>query len=321
MLDETYFARIDSHDKAQLLGFLYADGCVHISHAGQHTTTISLAKQDKDYLEILRQRMGCTNPFTYRDRNTAAAQDVCTLRMTSQQLATDLIALGCTPRKTFTLQFPTSTQVPPEYLSSFLLGYFEGDGCLYIAQPSTDHDRIVGNAEFSITSTHELCEGYGEVLKRVCGITYRLVKRHKTRANNNYTLKILGNQQILKVMAYLYSGCTFRMERKWVKWQDLIRLIEQYETRVQREREDRRRQAMARPRKGTGTVFYIKRRSDGMICEVEGKRRFEEMVGLGSDSLARILSSTMDHPDWVAVSPEEVASAHAAGTVGKTYAA
>jgi len=42
----------------------------------------------------------------------------------------DLLKLGLTPRKSLTIEFPKN--VPNQYLSHFIRGYFDGDGCVAI---------------------------------------------------------------------------------------------------------------------------------------------------------------------------------------------
>ncbi len=320
-VDVSYFTVVDTSEKAQILGFWYADGCVR--NETQCVLQIALAAQDEPYLDLLRKCLGYTGPIHHRPRSSPNAQDVCVLSITQDQLVADLIRLGCVPRKTFVLKFPTPDQVPPQFLSSFMLGYFEGDGCLYIARPTDDGmHRIVGDAEFSITSTWEMCEGYGETLKRECGVTYKIVKRHKTRENNNYTLKVLGNQQIIKVMRFLYSGNTFRMERKWEKYQELLELVAQYKSVIDAERNAMRQSALCRKRSNhVGPIYYLRSLADNRVYEIRGTRRFQEMVGIGYDSLKRVLAGSTHHAIWQPVAETEVAIAREVGIIDKTHSA
>jgi hypothetical protein len=54
-LNENYFDVIDSHDKAYILGFLFADGC---NNPKKYTISISLQEEDKDILEKMRILIG-----------------------------------------------------------------------------------------------------------------------------------------------------------------------------------------------------------------------------------------------------------------------
>lgn len=202
-----------------------------------------------------------------------------------------------------------------------MLGYFEGDGCLYLAaadRKKDGYDRIAREGEFSITSTMEMCIGYGESLKERCGITYRIMKRHKGRQNNNYTLKINGNFQIAKVMAFLYSNAAFRMERKWAKYQELLGVMKRCVDRTTEERSRIRNQALKTGRciSRSKTVYL---RSGSRVFGIRGAGRFRHLVGMGYQTLKGILNGETAHAIWSKPSEEEVKKALAAGTVDQTY--
>ena len=52
------------------------------------------------------------------------------MRIGSHKLYDALISLGLYPNKSLTIRFP---KVPLEYLGDFIRGYFDGDGCVYLA--------------------------------------------------------------------------------------------------------------------------------------------------------------------------------------------
>ena len=59
------------------------------------------------------------------------------LQIGSRSLCQRLIALGVTPKKTWTLKFPTF--LTKAMLPSFLLGHFDGDGCIFVRKNITPH--------------------------------------------------------------------------------------------------------------------------------------------------------------------------------------
>lgn len=57
--------------------------------------------------------------------------NVFVIQFCSKQITQDLVRLGAIPNKSLVLQFPTFDIVPEEYISSFILGCFDGDGCIW----------------------------------------------------------------------------------------------------------------------------------------------------------------------------------------------
>ena len=115
-----HFEKIDSEEKAYWLGFLYADGYISFS---ENKIELSLAEKDVHHIEKFRDFLGINNRICYRPSVKAYR-----LSFRSDKCKQDLINQGCTPRKSLTLKFPTSKQVPYELIRHFIRGYFDGDG-------------------------------------------------------------------------------------------------------------------------------------------------------------------------------------------------
>src|SRR3990167_8136934 len=61
-LDENFFAAIDSQEKAQILGFLYADGCLIETN---HTVSFTLTESDNYYLRHIAACMHYSGPIIH----------------------------------------------------------------------------------------------------------------------------------------------------------------------------------------------------------------------------------------------------------------
>lgn len=125
MFDNTIFEKIDSEEKAYWLGFLEADGCLH-SGKGDYRIELGLKEEDYHHLEKYRDFIGKNNKISHRDDSNSYR-----FNFRDKKVHADLIKLGCTPRKSLTLQFPTEQQVSDELLLPFLRGYFDGDGSFW----------------------------------------------------------------------------------------------------------------------------------------------------------------------------------------------
>lgn len=80
----------------------------------------------------------------------------------------DLCNLGCIPQKSLTLTFPTC--LPENLMASFILGYFDGDGCVWngkrkkmLVKDSSKkngyRERIVHNVKFTFTGNSVFIQG------------------------------------------------------------------------------------------------------------------------------------------------------------------
>lgn len=136
-LDETIFEKIDSNEKAQFLGLLYADGTVSKVNK---LISLRLREDDSEYLNDWREKLLKTDKPLYISRTTKFMTspmnkktykiklDTAILDITSMKIYADAIALGLAPNKTYkNLPMPN---IEEKYKTAFLLGLFEGDGCI-----------------------------------------------------------------------------------------------------------------------------------------------------------------------------------------------
>jgi len=128
--NESFFEKIDSHEKAYMLGLIMTDGYIIKDYEG---FGIQLTEEDGYILEKIRDLVGGTNPITHINcsnkrkilRNT---KDMCRLHVFSKKIAEDLKKLGVVRRKTKVLRY--NGCVPKEYMSSFFRGLLDGDGSI-----------------------------------------------------------------------------------------------------------------------------------------------------------------------------------------------
>lgn len=122
-INQDYF-KTWSSNMAYLLGFWYADGCIY----GGKMFDITVHAKDKYIIKKFAEELSYDGPIKdYVDRQAARINFCCKV------IYNDLISLGGTERKSLTLTFPTDI-VPEEYLSDFIRGYFDGDGCVCLVK-------------------------------------------------------------------------------------------------------------------------------------------------------------------------------------------
>jgi len=116
-INQDYF-KVWSRNMAYIFGFWCADGCIY----GGRCFDITIHKKDKYILkQIAKELQYEGNLYDNVDKQS------CRLNFSCKVIYDDLVALGGTERKSLTLKFPN---IPEEYLSDFIRGYFDGDGCI-----------------------------------------------------------------------------------------------------------------------------------------------------------------------------------------------
>lgn len=130
-VDESFFKKIDTEEKAYILGFMYADGCNHHNPSKcNYSISITQLTQDVDILEKINNAMTSDYPIhTYVQKENNKEKSV--LLISSKDLSQDLCKLGCSEAKTFSIRFPNENQYFDDNLMChFIRGYFDGDGCI-----------------------------------------------------------------------------------------------------------------------------------------------------------------------------------------------
>lgn len=200
-----YFEKIDTMDKAYLLGFFCADGWVTDTHA----FGIALKADDIKMIEFFQKELNSNKPIVFKDGGKYAE-----LRLQNKKVAGDLEKYGITPRKSLVLDIKKvieSANLNEKQIRAFLLGYFDGDGGFSKTKPTEKYPTIQYSA--NITGTYETCEYYKNYFGQVGFFT----KRHKDE-KNNYTYRIGGRNVVRNAFQSLYAikdEISFFYERKY----------------------------------------------------------------------------------------------------------
>lgn len=196
--NQNIFSKIDTEEKAYWLGFLYADGTVR-SKKGDNQIELSLQEQDYEHLVKFRKFIGNNNKIAYREKQKAYRYCV-----RSGQIKHDLINLGCVPKKSLILEFPTSKQVPDCLLRHFIRGYTDGDGCLCVTK---------GAMHYELLGTEKFLKGMQSRIGLFQGTIY-------TKHDNSDIRRIClaGQKQVKQICDWLYKDSTIYLDRKYNKY-------------------------------------------------------------------------------------------------------
>jgi intein-encoded DNA endonuclease-like protein len=134
----------------------------------------------------------------------------------SQYMCNSLNNLGVTTAKTFTLRFP---DIPEKYISHFVRGYFDGDGCISCFHPS-DYSDNVSRYQTIFVGNEIFLNNLNEVLNKYIGLGIKNVKKEK---NINLYRLVYSTSDSIKLANWMYKSNKIRLERKYKKFQQLLK--------------------------------------------------------------------------------------------------
>jgi len=201
-INRNAFSSIKTEEQAYWLGFLYADGYV-----AKDSNRIELTIKDKEHVEkfaeflflnksVVKEKIG-----RIKERNFSGLYYRLSIR--NVQIHSDLIAKGCTPKKSLTLVFPKEDILPKELQNHFVRGYFDGDGSLGIysnkgAKP-TPQLSIIGTKEFL------------DSIKKI----YDLPENKYTRCGKAFQYATVSKSQVEKFLISIYKNSVVYLDRKY----------------------------------------------------------------------------------------------------------
>ena len=210
--NENYFTNIDTPDKAYWLGILYADGCVL-----KNRHEVSLTLIDKEHIEKFKNAIGAINHkiTEHHDKRWTEEKIIYVFSIKDNQLVSDLIKWGCISNKSLVIN--KIPNIPRDYVSHFLRGYFDGDGSLHYLK-GTNNYRIsftCGNADFL------------EDVKKELQVNTSI---QHSKTNNACQLQIAGRHQVERILNYLYKDSKeeTRLNRKYQKYLDCLEWVHRH---------------------------------------------------------------------------------------------
>lgn len=207
--NELYFNQINTPAKAYWLGFMYADGCVH---TGRYEISMNIT--DLEHVEKFKNAIGAINHkiTTTIDERFENAKPLYQFSIKDQQLHTDLIKWGCIPQKSLLLE--KIPNIPRDYVSHFIRGYFDGDGSLkYSSARNYYAINFVGQKLF-LTD-----------IKKELGVSHLTIGTDSRKEGTVFRLDISGRKQLVRILNYIYQDSTeeIRLDRKYNRYLDCLK--------------------------------------------------------------------------------------------------
>ena len=213
-----YFEVIDSHSKAYWLGFIMADGYIQRNKGvnyGEDRIGISLNVGDIDTLKSFKQEIGATNPIkvyeektlqSWIDKGWSEKSTMCRILLNSQKTVDDIIDKGVIYNKSLTKEFVGYDKVPEKYIYSYLRGYMDGNGYIFLRKTK----NYGYQSQLSIHSSEKFSywiSSFGDSIVR------------KDKRNNGWKV-VFKTQSSIDLLDKIYESSTeeTRMKRKYEKY-------------------------------------------------------------------------------------------------------
>lgn len=212
--NSNYFENINSRDKAYWLGVMYSDGCVCKRANGSYS--VSLEMTDKEHIEKFRDALGANDYkiLTTVRTNFNNAKPSYSIYIYDNKMATDLINLGCVPKKSFCLS--SIPNISREFVYDFIRGFIDGDGCIcYNSRNDSYVFKLTGASPSFLKEVMKILEIDRLSLNQCSKTSYQV-----TSAKRDDVYRILTK-------VYANSVEITRLNRKYNKYKEFIQWYEQ----------------------------------------------------------------------------------------------
>lgn len=189
-IDHEFFHRIDSEEKAYILGLIAADGSIH---RNGRTIDIALHPRDKPILERIRTALRSTAPIYTRNEGSRSPR--VGVYLCSKRLIEDLIALGITPTKSLTLTYPV---IANDYERHYIRGIWDGDGW-------------IGPRQFSLAGSYSSLHGVQQTIINATGCLLTLTPLGKI-------FRLQGSRRDKQALSWIYANSMIVFARKYERF-------------------------------------------------------------------------------------------------------
>jgi hypothetical protein len=211
-IDINFFKKIDSKNKAYILGLIISDGYVDNNYK------LTLTSKDLDLVEIFKKELKSEHKlarYDIFDKRTNNIYCRYSLQVASKEIVNDLNKLGIFANKSFNCTMPN---IPQELIWHFIRGVFDGDGTIH--QPKNNK---LGRLRFSIIGSEKLLVEINNHFKNngIHGVFIRKTN-YDNPQGNLIKLDCTKFQDINTIKNFLYKDSEgLKLSRKYELFQTL----------------------------------------------------------------------------------------------------
>lgn len=217
VLDECYFACIDTEAKAYILGFIYADGFV----GDENHNNIVVSINDLEILEFMANELQFTGDIRRTKKGGFEnSKEGYSLNFSSKIMATRLREIGLYPNKSLTMD--KLPNIDKALIRHFIRGYFDGDGSIILSHNTSYYKANEGIIKYIYPTYCFMILGTESFLNEIKRETkFNYVKLYDTKTEKIKCLKINAKKEFDNIFNYLYDKSTIKLERKYNKWNEI----------------------------------------------------------------------------------------------------
>lgn len=221
-LDESYFDKIDSQEKAYILGFLYADG--YVGDENTNNIVVSVAEQDVDVLEKIVENIKFTGELRVRNSYKSSyktSQRHFILNFSSKQMAYSLRELGFNYiKRNRASQLPN---IEDFLIRHFIRGFFDGDGSFSFSINRFSHTLSTGEIkEYIYIKPSFNIVGSTNFMKELAKVLPGSYHFKQSGVDNLVYIMNSSKKDIVDIYDYLYTDSTIYIKRKHDKFLEFM---------------------------------------------------------------------------------------------------
>lgn len=204
-IDHNYFEIIDSDKKAYFLGLLMSDGYIE-TQTYNKAFGIALQLEDKYIIEELILELKSQNKLNeYKNSIKFSAR--------SGKIYEDLVKWNfCESKSNSDYNFPN---IPVEYQSAFIRGYFDGDGCITIKSTGYSVTSFCCNSKIFLDDLRTILEENNIECRPV------QCQNGKSRTSPIFILYISKSKAQNDFANYIYNNAEIYLKRKFEKFEKI----------------------------------------------------------------------------------------------------
>jgi hypothetical protein len=212
-----YFNTIDSENKAYLLGFILADGCIEQGY-GVNSISLRNAVDDLNIGELFQSEIFPGNKLSIRQN--IGKKDSFSIKGSSKEIIKDLNSFNIFPNKTYDFNFIFPFQkLQNNFIRHFIRGFFDGDGTFTCYR----FEFITTSKPFALQLidliTNQFNCNYHLREKKTKNVTEYMFYFH-TRHTNLTKFEFISN-----LHNWLYEDSTIYLQRKKSKFEMYLNTV------------------------------------------------------------------------------------------------
>ncbi len=136
-VNEEFFSNW-GQEMAYVLGYIYADGSIYPSVRGSYFNVTSI---DRSTIFKIKKWLKSKHIIQKKKSTWSNGKIQYVLKIGNKKVYQSLENLGLHPSKSLSIKFPKN--IPEKYLSHFIRGYLDGDGCVYFEMAKGKTKKLI----------------------------------------------------------------------------------------------------------------------------------------------------------------------------------